>query len=83
MPDSSIPEEIRKEPPRAVVDDMMQETQRALQSSARAATELNELRRRADAVLDWKKQAHLGSWLGMGTAVTASILLFLAFRHKG
>jgi len=80
--DLRLPEQIREAPTSAVLDDMMQETQRALQSSARAAAELNELRRRADEALDWRTQLRRHSWLGMGLAMAAAVLLFLAFHPK-
>jgi ElaB/YqjD/DUF883 family membrane-anchored ribosome-binding protein len=76
------PEEISNEPTRAVVDDMMQQTEQALQSSARAAAELNELRQRADDALDWKKQLNRHSWLAMGLAMAASVVVFLAFQRR-
>lgn len=82
MPDATKPGEIRGEATRDVVDDMMTQTQRALESSARAAEELNELKRRANDALDWRKQLDRHSWLGMGIAIAASVLLFVAFHRR-
>jgi uncharacterized membrane protein (DUF106 family) len=82
MSDTGIPEEIRKQPTSEVVDDMMQRTQEALESSARAAAELNELRRRTDQAMDWRKQLQRHTWLPMALAMGASVALFVLFHRK-
>ncbi len=82
MPDTPIPEEIRKQPTGAVVDDLMQQTQSALETGARAAAELNELRRRSEEAVDWRKQLQRHSWLPMALAAGASVLIFMLFHRN-
>lgn len=82
MPETVNPEEIRQEPTKAVVEDMLQQSQQALASGQRVAAEMNELKRRADEALDWRKQLIRGPWLGIGLAIATSTLVFLLFRRS-
>ncbi len=77
-----MPENIRDKPVREIVDDMMEQSQRALQSSARATAELNELRRRADEAMDWREQLNRHSWLAIALAMGVAALIFLAFSRN-
>jgi hypothetical protein len=77
-----MPENIRDKPVREIVDDMMEQSQRALQSSARATAELNELRRRADEAMDWREQLNRHSWLAIALATGVAALIFLAFSRN-
>jgi hypothetical protein len=82
MPDTPIPEDIQGKPVREVVDDLMQQSEAALRSTARATAELRELTHRADEALDWQTQLNRHSWLAMGLAIGASVLIFLAFSRN-
>jgi hypothetical protein len=82
MADQTNPIDVRNKPAGEVLDDMMNQSQQALQSTARAAAELNELRRRADEALDWRTQLNRHSWAAMGLAIGAAALLFLLFARR-
>jgi ElaB/YqjD/DUF883 family membrane-anchored ribosome-binding protein len=82
MPHNPSPEDLRNKPVSAVMDDIMHQSEAALQSGARATAELNELRRRADEALDWQTQLERHRWLALGLAAGASVLLFLLFSRK-
>ena len=82
MSENPMPDQMRNEPTRTVVDDMMQQTEKALQSSARAAAELNELRRRTDEALDWRKQLSRHPGFQLGLAVAVAVVVYMAFSRK-
>jgi len=74
--------DIQSKPIRAVVDDMMQQSQQALESGARVTAGMNELRRRGDEFLDWRRHVQRHPWLPLGLAVGLSVLVYLAFARK-
>ena len=78
-------ENIRNRPTDAVMEDMLVNSQRALEDGARATAEINELKRRVDDVLDWRKQLDRHPWLTLSVvtsvvALTALIILRKAIR---
>jgi hypothetical protein len=75
-------EDIRNKPVGEMVDDVMQQSQQVLQAGARVTAEVNELKRRADEALDWRKQLDRHPWVLLGSAVGAAVLLFWVFSRK-
>ncbi len=82
MSGTSITESIQAKPTREIVDDVMQQAERALESGARATAEVNELKRRADETLDWRKQFDRHPGIAMALVAGLSILLYLAFSRR-
>ena len=62
-----------------VVDDVMKQSQEVLQRGAAVTAEVNELRRRADDALDWRKQLRNHTGLAAAVAFGATVLVLLAF----
>jgi len=81
MAKQSTSDDIHNKPASAVMDDLMRQSEAALESGARATAELHELKRRADEVLDWRKQLNQHSWALLGAAAGAAVLVFLVFRR--
>jgi hypothetical protein len=82
MPETSTPENIRKEPVGQVVDNLMKETQEALESGTRVTANLNELKRRAEEATDWRKQLNRHGGIVAGLVAGTSLLLFLLIRRR-
>jgi ElaB/YqjD/DUF883 family membrane-anchored ribosome-binding protein len=59
-----------------IVDDVMNQTQQALRSAARASEEVHELERRAQDALDWRKQLREHPWVPLGFAAGIAILVY-------
>ncbi len=74
-------DDIHNKPASAVMDDLMRQSEAALESGARATAELHELKRRAGEALDWRKQLNQHSWALLGAAAGAAIPIFLIFRR--
>jgi hypothetical protein len=74
--------ELRTKPVGEVVDDVMKQSQDLLQRGAAVTAEVNELRRRADDALDWRKQLRTHTGLAAGVAFVATVLVVLAFSSS-
>jgi hypothetical protein len=81
MPDNDIGQ-IQNKPTGEVVEDVLAQSHEALERAAKATAELEELKRRGEDALDWRKQLHRHSWLALGLAAGVSVLLFLVFKPR-
>jgi len=96
MPQSSESGNLRGRPAAQIVEDLVEQSQEALEAGAhataelqdalragaQATAELNDIRRRADEALDWRVQLRRHPWLPMVAAIGTSVLLYAAFARR-
>ncbi len=75
MPETNNTSTVSEKHVGELIDDVMKQSQETLEKGARITSELNELRRRADDALDWRKQLRERPWVQFGLAVGACVLV--------
>lgn len=82
MPDQTVVGDIQNKPVKELTDDVMKQSKQVLETGARVTAELNELKRRADDALDWRKQISKHPWFPVAAAVGVAVLGYMIFSKN-